>query len=261
MKLKLLLLLFLLNGTLLYAQEEPELEEEEEEIVEEEFEEEFNEDYVPRFCVGMEFNIGIPLNNFNDNIDGLGFGFGGNFLVRTNPNADVPVLAGISGGINIYDRERRNQLILIDGVTVDGRLTTRNSIFLGHGVLRVLPPVNVRIQPYIDGMFGLKNLYTRTTIEEIIEFEENEVIESYIENGDWAFSYGGALGIQAMIVGHEGVFILFDIRCAYLKGNAATYLVRSDDPNIQIFDPIDAFEERNSTTDMLIPQIGVSFVF
>ena len=115
---------------------------------------------------------------------------------------------------------------------------------MGHAVIRVLPPVSLKIQPYFDGMIGFKNLFTRTTLEDQDVFEGDDTIESYIEQGDWAFSFGGALGIQILIGGHESFFILLDGRCTYLKGSAADYLVRNADPNVQIIDTIDAFEEK-----------------
>lgn len=215
--------------------------------------------FIPKFSFGIDFGIGIPIGNFWENVNRVSFGAAGHILFRTNPKSTVPILMGIHGGLSIYDSESQNQFLLIDGFEVNGRLATRNNIFIGNGVVRILPPVDLSFQPYFDGMFGFKNLYTRTTLEDLDA--GNETIESYIEQGDWAFSYGGAVGCQFLIGGDEEVFILLDIKCAYLIGEAADYLVRIDEPNVQIIDPIDAFEERNSTTNLLLPQIGVSFLF
>jgi len=257
MKIQIIIGLLLLFSCSVMGQEPEESSDyyEEEEIVEEEI------DYTPMFSFGLEFNVGIPVGGFRQNLNRLSFGGGGYFLVRTNPSSSVPVLAGLSGGISIYDSQSQDQVILIDGFSVDARLTTRNSIFMGHGMLRILPPVDLPFQPFIDGMFGVKNLYTRTTLEERIAFEANETLETYIEQGDWAISYGGAVGVQFLVGGDEGVYFLIEARCSYLGGDAADYLVRIEDPNVQIVDTIDAFEEKNSATDMIIPQIGISFVF
>jgi len=256
MKFRILLLLSLWIFAIdLSAQEVEEAEyyeEEEQEIV---------SDRNPMFSLGLEFDLGIPLNNFKENLDRIAFGGGGYFLVRTNPSSNVPVFAGLSGRVLTYDSERQNQIILIDGFSIDAELTTRNSIFMGHGMIRILPPVNFSIQPFFDGMLGFNNLFTRTTLEEQGAFEEDNTIDSYIEQGDWALSYGGAVGFQMVVGGQGNMFFLIEGRCTYLRGNAADYLVRIEDPNVQITDTIDAFEEKNSTTDMLIPQIGVSFVF
>lgn len=258
MKFRLLIFLLLFFSMVLNAQEtEPEYEEEQEYYEEDGA----MDDYIPKFSFGIEVDLGIPLGAFNDNLGRLAVGGGGSFLVRTNPSSDVPVFAGISGRVMIYDQQSQNQLILIDGFTVDARLATRNNIFMGHAVLRILPPVNSGIQPFIDGMLGFKNLFTRTTLEDRSNFGDSETIESYIEQGDWALSYGGAVGFQVVVGGNEEVIVVFEGRCSYLGGNAADYLVRIDDPNVQIIDTIDAFEEKNSPTDMIIPQIGVSFVF
>ena len=216
----------------------------------------------PMFSLGIEFNLGIPLNDFNENLDLLTWGGSGSFLVRINRSSEVPVLVGLSGGALFYDAEVQEQLIFIDGYTLNGRSTTRNGIFMMHGLVRVLPPVDYSFQPYIDGMFGFKNFYARTTLEELTPPDNEEPLEdSFIEQGDWTYSFGGAVGLQYLIGTESGIYILLDARCLYLMGGAANYLVRNPDPNIQIIDTIDAFEEKNSTTDMLIPQIGVSFVF
>ncbi len=216
--------------------------------------------FIPKFSIGIDLGVGVPLGDFWSNLNQVAFGAGGHILFRTNPKADLPVFMGFQGGISIYDSESREQFLIIDGFEVNARLATRNNIFVGNGVVRVLPPVNFPVQPYFDGMFGFKNLFTRTTLEDL-DAGDDSTIESYIEQGDWAFSYGGAIGTQIIIGGHEEVYILLDIKCAYLIGEAADYLVRSEDPSVQVIDPIDAFEERNSATNLLLPQIGVSFLF
>ncbi len=256
----LILLLFVLLGfgVQINAQEEG-AEFEEDYAAEENYEE--DSDYIPMFSLGLEFDLAIPQANFRDNLDGVGVGVGGNFLVRTNRQASIPVLAGISSRIVFHDRERQDQIVIIDGESIDGRFITRNNIFMIHGMMRVLPPVNSPIQPFIDGMVGFRNFYTRTILQDLDSYDD-DTIDSYIEQGDWAFSFGGAVGFQVLIRElYGGYYILLEGRCSYLKGSAADYLARRDDPNVPIVDTIDAFEEKNSTTDMLIPQIGVSFVF
>jgi hypothetical protein len=222
---------------------------------------EVDEVFIPKVSFGIDMGIGIPIGRFQENLNSVSFGGGGHILVRTNPKSEIPVFMGIYGGISIYDSESRNQFLIIDGFNVNARVATRNNIFIGNGVVRILPPVNFPIQPYFDGLFGFKNLFTRTTIEDLDVGGDDDTIDSYIEQGDWAFSFGGALGGQILIGGNEEIFILLDFKCTYLLGEAADYLVRNNDPNIQIVDPIDAFEERNSTTNLLLPQIGVSFLF
>ncbi len=250
MKLKFLIGLFFFSTAFLLAQEN---------VEDTDFVEEFP---TPKFSFGMEFNLGVPLNDFRENLDQLAWGFSGSFMMRANPTSDLPLYLGLSGGVLFYDVEIQDQLVFIDGFTLQGRSTTRNGIVVGHGMFRILPQFNLPFQPYLDGMLGLKNFYTRTMWEELDPPDNEEALDdSFIEHGDFAVSYGGAIGLQ-MIVGHsEGVFILLDARCLYLTGPSADYLVRNEDPNNVIIDTIDAFEEKNSTTDLLIPQIGLSFVF
>ncbi len=74
---------------------------------------------------------------------------------------------------------------------------------------------------------------------------------------DWAFSYGGALGVKIYLF-HEPALTI-DLRCAYLMGANANFMAkRADADSLVIEDTIDAFEEKRSPTHLLLPQIGVT---
>lgn len=232
-----------------------------EEGFEEEIEEEMEEENVTgiRFIFDGNFRLGFPLGNFRNNLNRVGVGAGGSFLMRVKP--DLPIFAGVSLGWITYDSERADLILFDDGISYDASLVTRTSIFMGHGLLRFMPPVNFSLKPYFEGRVGFKNLYTRTTLKDE-EAIEDDTISTEIDDGDWAFSFGGAIGLHIPVsFSEEGIFSI-DIQCAYLMGNAADYNVRRADlDNTTIEDTIEAFELKNSTTDMLMPTIGFSVVF
>ncbi|MEN0005061.1 MAG: hypothetical protein AAF798_13000 [Bacteroidota bacterium] len=196
--------------------------------------------------------VGVPLGLFNDNLDNVGIGGGGLVVFRI---ANTPIYAGLELSGMTYGNETQDFAISIAGFIELYELRTTNNFFLGHAMLRFKPDIDFFIQPYIDGMIGTKNLYTRTRLTN--QNQNNPDQDSRIEQGDWAFSYGGAFGIQLDIFGSP--YFTLDLRCAYLPGTNADYLVRrANDTNITYDDPIDAFEQRNSPTDLLLPQIGLT---
>lgn len=193
---------------------------------------------------------GIPMDAFRENLDAVGFGGGGIILLQLGR---LPVFAGLELSGMTYDSESQDYDVNIGGFLRRYRLRTANNIFLIHGAVRFQPEVNFPIRPYFDGMIGFKNLYTRTTLTD----RDADTTESDTDRRDWAFSYGGALGLQLAIFRNPGITL--DLRCAYLPGANATYLVRRANDGGPLQDPIDAFEEKASPTNLLMPQIGVTF--
>lgn len=205
----------------------------------------------PNLQMGGAFHIGVPLDDFRDNLDQVGVGAGGFFLVNVN---DSPLYAGFDLSGMAFESEDLRYEANIGGFLKEYELRTASSAFLGHLLLRFQPDVNFPIKPYFDGMIGFKNLFTRTTLT---DRDIGETIDSGNDQRDWAFSYGGAFGVQ--IAFSQAANLVLDLRCAYLQGTNASYLVRAQDGVVNVNDPIDAFEERTSSTTLLIPQIGITF--
>jgi hypothetical protein len=201
------------------------------------------------------FQMGIPIDEFSNNLNDVGFGGGGLIVFKIG---ETPVYAGIELSGMIFDAETIDYTVNIGGFFEDYELKTNNSIFLGHAVFRFAPTITFPIRPYIDGMVGFKNLYTRTKLINLDDLDQDNNEDSRIDSGDWAFSYGGAIGFQFNIFGNPAITL--DLRCAYLPGTNASYLVRKAGSDNEVFDePIDAFEEKSSITTLLMPQLGITF--
>ena len=212
-----------------------------------------------RVLINANFTVGIPMNSLYDNINSVGFGAGGSLLFLLK-NTNIPIYAGFEmNGIN-YDRLGTQFSLLLDGFWTDVELETKTNIFAGHGVVHIAPWPDWAVQPYFQWIAGLKSLFTQTTLKEL-ETGFDETIESYNEGGDWAFSYGGTVGLAFPVPISEYTGFKIDLKCSWLKGAAADYFVRRDNTAGQTFtDPIEAFEEKNSSTDVLYPQIGMQFI-
>ena len=223
-----------------------------------EMEEDFYVD--DRIQISANLVVGVPIGAFREKVKSGGIGWGGSLLFMVNES--LPVYAGIDlNGYN-YDRESGTFLINIDGFWTNVEMETRTNVFTGHGLFRLAPRTSFFLKPYLDGMLGVKNLYTRTLFYDL-DSGDDDPFDRLIEQGDWAFSYGGALGIKIPLNIYQGnAGLSIDLRCTYMKGAAADFLVRRDDlAGGTAQEPIDFFELKNAATDLLMPQIGIMITF
>ena len=224
------------------------VDEESEENYEEEIADEYN--FEKSIFLGTNFQLGIPLGKFGENIDYTGWGFGGNVMWKFKK--DVPVYGGIDFSFQNYDFKA------ITEVTFDFEeyeTKTKNSIVLSHVQIRFYPEVDFFLHPYVEGMIGVKSLLTRTILTDKTDGADDQ-INSQFENSDFALSLGGAIGFEIPI---SKKYLFLDVRCSYLKGNSGEYYVRKEDDSV-FLNPIDVFEIKNSATDLLVPQIGIKFL-
>lgn len=218
----------------------------------------YGQDEKPPFYMQFNghFQVGVPLEGFADRLDKQGIGGGGLFALQLGRGR--PLFGGLDVAFLRYDGEKLDFDILEEGVLNDYRLHTNNNILLGHALLRFKPFTGFFIQPYFDGLIGFKRFYTRTRFIDLLEGED-EVVEADTDQSDTAFSYGGAAGLQFRV--GSAPDILIDLRCGYLPGATASYLVRKEGDNGPLEDPIDAFEEAASPTALLSVQLGLTIQF
>lgn len=204
----------------------------------------------------VDFLIGVPVGEFADNVNNLGFGIGLNGGIGLSP---APVMLGIDIGYLIYGFERRSEPFstTIPDVTVD--VETTNSIAFGHVFLRIQPQTGA-LQPYAEALFGFKYLFTRTSVE---NRQSSESIAASVNFDDFASSYGfgGGLDIrvfQGVNDNSRSYSIMINIGARYLLGSSAEYLERDSTgrENGEL-----SFDVIRSRTDLILPQLGATFVF
>lgn len=209
------------------------------------------------------FVVGVPLQSFRDNIDGVGYGgslFGGARFGNT------PLVLGLDLGFLVYGRtvdtvpfsSTVGPRVLVDVVTT-------NSIFQPHLVLR-LQPADGLVRPYIDGLFGFKYLFTETRVRDD-DFDDDRDIASTTNFDDFALSGGVGAGFDLRVYrakeSAEIASVSVHLGAQYLLGQRAEYLAegaledtngngRLDDEELPI---------RRSPTTLLQPQVGVTVQF
>lgn len=219
----------------------------------------------PKIKVGIHANFAsaVPTGRLRGNMD-AGYGFGVSALVG---KYGFPLKGGLQFNTHWHDQEHR--VLYFDNGEFDERhdIYTTSYSFMLDAVLRAEAPWDFFLQPYADAFLGFNRFSTRTRVDGEDQYDDDPDLDdfddSYLELGDWAWAYGVALGLRVNL--HtpdyiEDPRIMLDLRAAYRRGGAANYLRKLGNPGPIEF-PIDAFEQKKSTTDMMQFHIGVSFLF
>ncbi len=209
--------------------------------------------FYPKTSLGVTFDLGIPVQDFRENLDRLGYGGSVNFLLRIR---ESPLRVGLDVGYMGYENETYAFSSRVGGFWRDYRLQTSVGLLHGHLNMRYMLPLEGKVSPYLDGVAGFKYFIANSQLYEVFGFEYYPV-SGYTDQDDWALSYGITLGAEFRLFRSPQMAI--DLRVSYLRGSQATYLVRRDPPPSSIDDPLDLYEERTSSTHMLVPRIGIQF--
>ena len=202
--------------------------------------------------LGIDFNTVIPRGDFGKNITNNGYGVGAQLLVSLG---NSPFLVGGDAGFVVYGSEKRRQPLspTIPEIRLD--VQTSNNIFLGHILLRAQPRTG-SVRPYIDGLIGLKYLFTRTTIT---DDSGGEQLASTTNLSDSTLSYGFGGGLQIRLADFgKGNQILLDNKVRYLRGSRANYLKEG---SIRRENGAVVFDVLSSRTDVITYQVGITFRF
>lgn len=200
---------------------------------------------------GIYFTTIVPRGEFSENVTNNGYGASGQFLVRL---AGSPFLAGGDFGIVVYGSDSHREPISSTIPNLQVRVNTNNNILFSHFVLRAQPRTGP-VRPYVDGLIGLKHLFTRTSISDL---SDDETIASNTDLSDTALSYGFGGGLQIPLTKGPESRILLDTNVRYLRGGRAEYLKKGsirDEGGLAVFDVL------SSRTDVLAVQIGVIIRF
>jgi hypothetical protein len=171
-------------------------------------------------------------------------------------------MVGADIGYLRYGTENRRESLsdTIPDIAVD--VKTTNNILMLHGFVR-LQPQDGPVRPYVEGLWGFKYLFTRTSIT---DSWYEEPIASSTNYDDLVGSRGLGAGVDIKLrnghkhPGGSGVFdISLNLSARYLWGSKADYLkkgsiIRDEDGSL-------TYLGYRSKTDMLTPQFGLRVRF
>lgn len=206
-----------------------------------------------RHRLNFDFIVGLPQGEFKNHVDNPGFGLSAFWGL---PVERTPVVVGLDAGILIYGLERRFVPFSTTIPDVTVVVETRNSIAMGHLVLR-LQPQQGSFQPYVDGLVGFKYLFTESEVQNNHFFEREGVVSS-TNFDDFAVSYGLGGGLDVAVYRDQRAAFKINAGVRYLLGSTAEYLVKGaiDRSNGRA-----AFISDRSETNLLTTQLGVSIWF
>ena len=209
----------------------------------------------------------FPKGEFKEQGVPTGFGINGSGMLYTNPNIGF----GINFSFGQYGRSSRQIPFNYFTGSVMIEEKTTNSIGGGHMFFRIKPFSKTKIQPYAEGLIGLKHLTTTTGLynNECTDNSETSYndceIASSTNASDNVFSYGFGAGIDVLLGQNfnESGDLYFFINGRYLYGGEAKYLKQGD---IEFSDPangpvITTFNWSESATDLLQISFGLLFDF
>lgn len=205
------------------------------------------------FDADINILFGIPQSDFRESLDRNALGLNGSIAFRI---PRLPVHAGLELGIMTYGRDRRLEPISTNIPEVLLEVRTDYDIFTGHLFLRLEPEIH-GIRPYLDGLVGIKYLFTESSIRDDDGFGED--IASTTNYDDSSFSYGAGGGIKVEVYDGGRDSYMVNLKARYLFGSEASYLqpgsITRDRGGNLIFD------ESRSGTNLLTIHLGMTYKF
>lgn len=198
---------------------------------------------------GFNLALGLPSGQFKEVNDNVAFGLRGHIMY--NPARNVPLYLGLELGFATMGSETR---YFYDSWLDQYELTASSNIFSVQVKLRVQQPKMVSVRPFAEGIIGWNDFFSTVNIERTTTWGPG-YDDSYGNSSDakWAFTFGGAAGIDIKL--NKAGNIWLELKTAYMVGRKTTYLT---DPTITSSGQV-YFTEKESETNMVIPQAGIKF--
>lgn len=193
-----------------------------------------------------------PTGVFADNHSSGGIGLEGG--VHFQLDVSHPYTLGILGSYHYFDSKSIEFVEKIEGIDIDLSENITTQILTVLGTFRYYPPIlDSEVKIYTDLYFGPKIFFATYRLTDL---DGGDYISEFnVEKSDVSMSYGLGLGLQIPL----WRFIHLNVKASYLPGVSASYYHKIDP---EVADPlyaIDAFELKNSSTNSLFFNIGVSF--
>lgn len=205
--------------------------------------------FAQKFAASIDAQVSVPQMEYAETNPGIGYGLRVNFLYK--PGVDIPIQFGIELGMQEKGRTSQRFSGSIYGILDQYRVSATNNIFSLMMLTRFQPTKLGKVKPFIDLTAGWNVFYSTVEVERLTYYSSYNSTYSNSTKAHWALAYGGAAGVDIPLNKRDDVGL--ELKAAYLIGNHSRYL---SDPYISNEGEV-SFVERNSRTNMLIPQAGV----
>jgi len=170
----------------------------------------------PDIEAAIGFVLGAPVGDFSKNV-GSAVGLSGSVGA---PIGDYVTLAGDLGYL-WYGKQQRRVPLRSDIPEITAAVVTYNNIFTAHARLR-LQRRQGRHRPYLDGLLGIRDIYTRSVLDTKADLSADYVARD-VNLRDVGVSYG--VGVGALLGFGSDTGVTLDVSARLMSSPRADYLV------------------------------------
>ena len=206
--------------------------------------------FAQKFSASIDAQLAFPQSDYKDVNEDAGYGLRANVLYR--PTYTVPIKLGLELGILEKGRATEYFSGYVSGYYDDFKVSATSNIFSLMFLARFQSPQPHKLKPFVDVTTGWNVFFSTVSVEDLSYYNSNyDPSYSNSSKARWAFSYGGAGGIDISLNRRDDIGL--ELKVAYIIGSYTNYLTNpSIDANGNV-----SFQDNNSRTDMLIPQAGI----
>lgn len=202
---------------------------------------------------GLNAFAGVPAGEFNEANNNTAVGIKGHIMY--NPSRNVPVYLGLELGFGNMGSRR---MYFYDAWFDTYELSAASNIFSIQFKARLQQPKIAAVRPFAEGIIGWNDFFSTVNIERQTYYGPGypgDFNDSYGESSkaSWALTYGGAAGADIKLNKQGNLWL--EVKAAYMIGDDARYYVN---PRFTAGGQV-MFDEKQSETNMVIPQIGIKF--
>jgi hypothetical protein len=207
-----------------------------------------------KLTASIDIQLAVPQGEYGENNKDVGFGARFNGLWK--PKETIPMKLGLELGFQTYGTRREYFDAFVLGFYDRYEVSATNNVVSLTFLTRLQSGKHRKLKPFLDGIFGWNVFFSSVTVERQDDFNNNFNGNYNDSRGNstkarWAFTYGAAGGIDIPLSKVDDVGL--ELKLAYLRGANTKYLTNPRiDANGAVY-----FTEKESETNMLIPQLGV----
>jgi hypothetical protein len=207
-----------------------------------------------KFSGGLNLQLTFPEGEYKI-VNGT-TGVGGRLDFHYKPFKQVPVSVGIDLAAAVVGSNAQSFYTTFYGFYDEYRVNASNNIFSLMFDVRIDPVKDkALLRPFVDVKVGWNDFFSTVTVDRVTYNSSSGASNSNSSKARWSMAYGGSAGVDIRLTKKGNIYLEF--KTTYLEGAKSKYLV---DPIFNNNGSV-SFTEKESETNMLIPQLGVRLNF
>ncbi|WP_163378063.1 hypothetical protein [Cyclobacterium sp. SYSU L10401] len=166
----------------------------------------------------------------------------------------TPLFIGAELGYGRYGTAVTRRKDIFPGVNQRFRIRRNNNFVNLMGVVRLMPDLNWKFRPFLEGQIGAIHTFTRSRIR---ENRLADPIASGTEHYDWALMLQAGAGVMVAVNSSRDTFI--ELKANYVHSGKINYLSRESATYSEQGELLLA--PKRSAFNMIQPSLGVKYLF